>query len=98
MVLPSLKGSQATPTRGPQSFLFVGSGDLRRLNHDEGEGKRDTEPRADDHDVARDFQRARADGDTSKQNKAVQYFENAEWWADNGEAVNKKWEAFKLNL
>ena len=35
---------------------------------------------------------------TSKQNKAVQYFENAEWWADNGEAVNKKWEAFKLNL
>ena len=35
---------------------------------------------------------------TSKQNKAVQYFENAEWWADNGEAVNKKWEAFKLSL
>jgi len=35
---------------------------------------------------------------TSKQNKAVQYFENAEWWAENGEAVNKKWEAFKLNL
>ena len=35
---------------------------------------------------------------TSKQNKAVQYFENAQWWADNGEAVNKKWEAFKLNL
>jgi putative spermidine/putrescine transport system substrate-binding protein len=35
---------------------------------------------------------------TSKQNKEVQYFENAEWWADNGEAVNKKWEAFKLNL
>jgi putative spermidine/putrescine transport system substrate-binding protein len=35
---------------------------------------------------------------TAKQNKAVQYFENAEWWADNGEAVNKKWEAFKLNL
>src|SRR5260370_194868 len=35
---------------------------------------------------------------TSKQNKAVQYFENAEWWADNGEAVNKKGEAFKLNL
>jgi len=28
----------------------------------------------------------------------VQYFENAEWWAENGEAVNKKWEAFKLNL
>ena len=35
---------------------------------------------------------------TSKQNKDVQFFENAEWWADNGEAVNKKWEAFKLNL
>ncbi|MBV8413562.1 MAG: extracellular solute-binding protein [Alphaproteobacteria bacterium] len=35
---------------------------------------------------------------TSKQNKAVQWFQNAEWWADNGEAVNKKWEAFKLNL
>jgi putative spermidine/putrescine transport system substrate-binding protein len=35
---------------------------------------------------------------TSKQNKAVQYFENAEWWVDNGEAVNKKWEAFKLSL
>ncbi|MGZ5910988.1 MAG: extracellular solute-binding protein, partial [Reyranella sp.] len=35
---------------------------------------------------------------TSKQNKAVQYFENAEWWAENGEAVNKKWEAFKPNL
>ena len=35
---------------------------------------------------------------TSKQNKAVQWFQNAEWWADNGEAVNKKWEAFKLSL
>jgi len=35
---------------------------------------------------------------TSKQNKAVQYFEDAEWWAANGEAVNKKWEAFKLSL
>lgn len=35
---------------------------------------------------------------TSKQNKEVQYFENAQWWADNGEAVNKKWEAFKLSL
>ena len=35
---------------------------------------------------------------TSKQNKDVQYFENAEWWAENGEAVNKKWEAFKLSL
>ena len=35
---------------------------------------------------------------TSKQNKAVQYFENAEWWADNGEAVNEKWKAFKLSL
>jgi len=29
---------------------------------------------------------------------AVQYFEDAEWWAANGEAVNKKWEAFKLSL
>lgn len=35
---------------------------------------------------------------SASQNKKVQYFENAEWWADNGEAVNKKWEAFKLNL
>ena len=35
---------------------------------------------------------------TSKQNKAVQWFQNAEWWAANGEAVNKKWEAFKLSL
>jgi len=35
---------------------------------------------------------------TSKQNKSVQWFQNAEWWADNGEAVNKKWEAFKLSL
>jgi putative spermidine/putrescine transport system substrate-binding protein len=35
---------------------------------------------------------------SSSQNKAVQYFENAEWWTDNGDAVNKKWEAFKLNL
>jgi putative spermidine/putrescine transport system substrate-binding protein len=35
---------------------------------------------------------------TSKQNKAVQWFQNAEWWAENGEAVNKKWEAFKLSL
>jgi putative spermidine/putrescine transport system substrate-binding protein len=35
---------------------------------------------------------------TSKQNKAVQWVENAEWWAANGEAVNKKWEAFKLSL
>jgi putative spermidine/putrescine transport system substrate-binding protein len=35
---------------------------------------------------------------TSKQNKAVQYFEDAEWWAANGEAVNKKWESFKLSL
>ncbi len=35
---------------------------------------------------------------TSKQNKAAQYFENADWWAENGEAVNKKWEAFKLSL
>jgi putative spermidine/putrescine transport system substrate-binding protein len=35
---------------------------------------------------------------TSKQNKAVQWFQNAEWWADNGEGVNKKWEAFKLSL
>jgi putative spermidine/putrescine transport system substrate-binding protein len=35
---------------------------------------------------------------SSKQNKAIQYFENADWWAENGEAVNKKWEAFKLSL
>ena len=35
---------------------------------------------------------------TSKQNKAVQWIENAEWWAANGEAVNQKWEAFKLGL
>ena len=35
---------------------------------------------------------------TAKQNKAVQYFEDADWWVKNGEAVNKKWEAFKLNL
>jgi len=35
---------------------------------------------------------------SASQNKKVQYFENAEWWADNGDAVNKKWEAFKLNL
>jgi putative spermidine/putrescine transport system substrate-binding protein len=35
---------------------------------------------------------------SSAQNKAIQYFENAEWWAENGEAVNKKWEAFKLGL
>ncbi len=35
---------------------------------------------------------------SSAQNKAIQYFENADWWAENGEAVNKKWEAFKLSL
>jgi putative spermidine/putrescine transport system substrate-binding protein len=35
---------------------------------------------------------------SSSKNKKIQYFENAQWWADNGEAVNKKWEAFKLNL
>ena len=35
---------------------------------------------------------------SSSANKKVQYFENAQWWADNGEAVNKKWEAFKLSL
>ncbi len=35
---------------------------------------------------------------TSKQNKEIQYFEDAKWWAENGEAVNKKWEAFKLSL
>lgn len=35
---------------------------------------------------------------TSKQNKDVQWIENAEWWATNGEAVNQKWEAFKLSL
>ncbi|MGY3473533.1 extracellular solute-binding protein [Bradyrhizobium ottawaense] len=35
---------------------------------------------------------------TSNQNKAVQWIQNAEWWAENGEAVNKRWEAFKLSL
>jgi putative spermidine/putrescine transport system substrate-binding protein len=35
---------------------------------------------------------------SSSANKKVQYFENANWWAENGEAVNKKWEAFKLSL
>ena len=35
---------------------------------------------------------------SSRQNKSVQWFQNAEWWAENGEAVNKKWEAFKLGL
>jgi putative spermidine/putrescine transport system substrate-binding protein len=35
---------------------------------------------------------------SSSHNKKIQYFENAQWWADNGEAVNKKWEAFKLDL
>lgn len=35
---------------------------------------------------------------SSSQNKSVQYFEDADWWAANGEAVNKKWEAFKLSL
>lgn len=35
---------------------------------------------------------------TTKQNKGVQFVEDAKWWADNGEAVNKKWEAFKLSL
>jgi putative spermidine/putrescine transport system substrate-binding protein len=35
---------------------------------------------------------------SASENKKVQYFENAEWWAENGDAVNKKWEAFKLNL
>ncbi len=35
---------------------------------------------------------------SASENKKVQYFENAEWWADNGDAVNKKWEAFKLSL
>ena len=35
---------------------------------------------------------------SSSANKKVQYFENADWWATNGDAVNKKWEAFKLGL
>jgi putative spermidine/putrescine transport system substrate-binding protein len=35
---------------------------------------------------------------SSSENKKVQYFENAEWWTANGDAVNKKWEAFKLSL
>jgi len=35
---------------------------------------------------------------TAKQNKDVQWVSNAAWWAENGEAVNKKWEEFKFNL
>jgi hypothetical protein len=31
-------------------------------------------------------------------NKDVQWVQNAEWWADNGESANKKWEEFKLSL
>ncbi|MBK3661015.1 hypothetical protein JJE66_07095 [Bradyrhizobium diazoefficiens] len=34
----------------------------------------------------------------SKQNKMVQWLENSQWWADNGEAVNKEWQQFKLSL
>ncbi|WP_271627557.1 extracellular solute-binding protein [Bradyrhizobium sp. CCBAU 11445] len=33
----------------------------------------------------------------SKQNKEVQWLENSQWWADNGEAVNKEWQQFKLS-
>ncbi|MCP1909520.1 putative spermidine/putrescine transport system substrate-binding protein [Bradyrhizobium elkanii] len=35
---------------------------------------------------------------TSKQNKEAQWVQNQEWWADNIDAVNKKWEAFRLGL
>jgi putative spermidine/putrescine transport system substrate-binding protein len=35
---------------------------------------------------------------TTKQNKATQFVDNSQWWADNGEAVNKRWQAFKLGL
>lgn len=35
---------------------------------------------------------------TVKQNKSVQWQQNAEWWRVNGESVNKKWEQFRLNL
>ncbi|WP_083742420.1 extracellular solute-binding protein [Bradyrhizobium mercantei] len=34
----------------------------------------------------------------SKQNKAVQWLENPQWWNENGEAINKKWQEFKLGL
>lgn len=35
---------------------------------------------------------------TAKVNKDVQWVQNAEWWAENGEMANKKWEEFKLSL
>ncbi len=35
---------------------------------------------------------------TAKANKDVQWVQNAEWWAENGESANKKWEEFKLSL
>ena len=35
---------------------------------------------------------------TAKVNKDVQWVQNAEWWAANGESANKKWEEFKLSL
>ncbi len=35
---------------------------------------------------------------TTRANKSVQWQQNAGWWRDNGEMVNKKWEQFRLNL
>ena len=35
---------------------------------------------------------------TTKANKSVQWQQNADWWRDNGEMVDKKWEQFRLNL
>jgi len=35
---------------------------------------------------------------TTKANKALQWQQNAEWWRDNGEMANKKWEEFRLSL
>ena len=35
---------------------------------------------------------------TATKNKASQFRQDAEWWRINGEAVNKRWETFKLAL
>ena len=35
---------------------------------------------------------------TTSANKKVQWFENAQWWHENAEAVQKKWEEFKLDV
>jgi len=35
---------------------------------------------------------------TAKANKEVQWVQNPEWWSENGEMTNKKWEEFKLSL